>query len=177
MKKNDKPTLKPHIYDGIQEYDQRLPNWWLYTLYGAIIFSIAYWFYYDQSLVGSTDVQLLEYQLAQVEQARLAGAIADLDNATLWKISRNAEITTAGKESYAINCASCHGERLQGGIGLNLVDNEWVHGSDPMQIFATIKNGYAPKGMPAWGPVLGDKKIAEIAAYILSHHTPPSQAP
>ncbi len=177
MKKNDKPTLKPHTYDGIQEYDQRLPNWWLYTLYGAILFSIAYWFYYNQSLVGSTDIQSLEHQLAQVEKARLAGAIADLDDSTLWKISRNPEIIAAGKETYAINCASCHGPNLQGGIGLNLVDNEWVHGSEPTQIFAMIKNGYAPKGMPAWGPVLGDKKIAEITAFILSHHTPPPQAP
>jgi cytochrome c oxidase cbb3-type subunit 3 len=178
MKRPNKPVLKPHTYDGIQEYDQRLPNWWLYTLYGAILFSIAYWFYYNQSLVGSTDVQSLERQLAIVEQARLAGAIADLDDNMLWKISRNPDIIAAGKEVFTINCASCHGENLKGGIGVNLVDSEWIHGSNPMQIFALIKEGYAPKGMPTWGPVLGDKKIAEVAAYILSHHMPPdSQTP
>jgi cytochrome c oxidase cbb3-type subunit 3 len=37
-----------HEYDGIQEADNRLPQWWLMTFYGAVLFSIGYWFYYQE---------------------------------------------------------------------------------------------------------------------------------
>ena len=41
--RNNNITLLEHNYDGIQEFDQKLPNWWLFTLYGAIAFSIVFW--------------------------------------------------------------------------------------------------------------------------------------
>ena len=40
--------LRPHSFDGIHEYDKRLPNWWLWTLYGAIIYSAIYWGLYHR---------------------------------------------------------------------------------------------------------------------------------
>ena len=44
--------VREHTYDGIREYNRRLPNWWLYTLYAAILFWIGYWSYYEWLGVG-----------------------------------------------------------------------------------------------------------------------------
>ncbi len=173
--KKTKVTLLEHSYDGIQEFDQHLPNWWLITFYGAMVFSVFYWFVFFQSnSEGVNNVPRLESELARIESAKLAGAIANLDNDMLWKMSRNAEVVASGKETYVANCASCHGPELKGGIGVNLVDDVWIHGPLAMDHYNLIKAGYAPKGMPTWGPILGDKKIAEVTAFILSHHAVPA---
>ena len=42
-KENHKPdTVLDHEYDGIQEFDNRLPNWWLWSFYLACIFSVGF---------------------------------------------------------------------------------------------------------------------------------------
>jgi cytochrome c oxidase cbb3-type subunit 3 len=60
---------------------------------------------------------------------------------------------------------------LEGGIGFDLADAEWVHGSEPVDVYRTIDEGIEGSGMQAWGPTLGPKKVAEVTAYVLSHHT------
>ncbi len=164
--------LLDHEYDGIQEYDQRLPNWWLFTLYGAIVFALAYWFFYFQSNVGESDVERLDARMQAIDAAILEETLAMLDNENLWQMSRNAQFVEAGRETYQAFCVACHGPNLEGGIGFNLVDNEWVHGSDPVDIYETIDKGIAGKGMQAWGPSLGPKGVAEAVAFVLSHHAP-----
>lgn len=140
--KNDPNViLLEHEYDGIQEYDQRLPNWWLITLYGAIIFSALYWFFYFQSRIGMTDSERLEQRLERIEAANLAATLEMLDDDNLWLMSRNAQFIDAGRRHYDAHCAACHGPNLEGGIGFALVDNEWVHGSAPTDIFRVIDEG------------------------------------
>lgn len=164
--------LMDHEYDGIQEYDQRLPNWWLFTLYGAIVFSLVFWFFYFQSNVGESDIERLDARMQQIDAKVLEETLAMLDNENLWKMSENAQFVEAGRETYDTFCVTCHGPNLEGGIGFNLIDTEWVHGSDPIDIYNTIDKGIAGKGMQAWGPSLGPKGVAETVAFVLSHHTP-----
>jgi cytochrome c oxidase cbb3-type subunit 3 len=74
-----------------------------------------------------------------------------------------------GSKVYAEKCSVCHGVELQGVVGPNLTDKNWLHGKGKLQdIFATIKNGVAEKGMPAWGPLLQDAELKGLVAYISS---------
>lgn len=160
-------ALRPHSYDGIHEYDKRLPNWWLFTLYGAIIFSIGYWAYYHWT--GHMEQGWVRVQ-SQIEAVKLA-ALAQGEppnDLQLWNFSRDPAIVAAGQRTYLSTCAACHGENLEGGIGQNLVDGTWIHGGNPLAIFNTVRDGVLDKGMPTWGPVLGQQRMAEVVAYIIS---------
>lgn len=171
------PPIRPHVYDGIQEYDQRLPNWWLYTLYGSIIFSVVYWFFFLQSGLAPTDEERVMAQYARVEAAQLAAALDLLDDDKLWTMSRNTEFVSAGRNIYAANCVACHGANLQGGIGLALNVPEWKFGGQPTDVFQIVSDGSPDpaSGMKAWRGDLGPQRIAQVVAYVLSYHDPAAQ--
>ena len=40
--KPDQDHLLEHSYDGIQEFDNPMPRWWVYLFWATIIFSILY---------------------------------------------------------------------------------------------------------------------------------------
>ncbi len=161
-------VLKEHSYDGIHEYDQKLPRWWLLTLYGAIIFSGLYWmvtYHYEGS---KTPTERVDDRLAEIAAIRLANSIDVTDNALFWEMSESPQFVSAGEATYKSICITCHGANLEGGIGFNLVDGEWVHGAQPSSIYNTVYNGVPNTGMQAWGSQLGQKRITEVVAYVLS---------
>jgi len=166
--------FRPHTYDGIQEYDKRLPNWWLYTLYATIVFWVGYWSYYEWFRIGATGTQEVTSEIARIEATRLSAV--KLDDPSLWQMSRNAAFVEAGRTTYVANCAACHLASLRGkaespvAIGPDLTDTGWVHGGKPTEVYDLITKGVLAKGMPAWGPVLGAKKITEVTAFILNKH-------
>lgn len=175
MKKHTpEEKVRDHSYDGIQEYDKSLPNWWLFTLYGAIAFAIAYWFYDQKTSMGLDQNETLARSLEQIERTNaLARAEAGiLDDASLWAMSRQADVVAEGQGVYASYCAPCHGANLEGGIGANLVDATWIHGGDPLQVRETVLHGVPAKGMMAWLPIIGEDKITQVTAFILSRREP-----
>jgi cytochrome c oxidase cbb3-type subunit III len=184
----DGDNLRPHHYDGIQEYDKRLPNWWLWTLYLTIIFSVVYWFYYFTTRVGPDDQAAVNQAMGRIEAVKLA-SVASLNDETLWKMSQNAAFVSSGQTVFTSTCVTCHLASLRGkaenpaAVGASLIGTKWIYGGRPMDLVNTVSKGSA-RGMPAWGPVLGTKRITEVVAYVLSHHTPgepmeivPSPAP
>lgn len=164
--------IRAHVFDGIEEYDKKLPNWWLMTLYGAIVFAAGYWFYYHYPETHESSQQRLDRTMNAIALAAAKSAGAELTDEQLWAMSKDTKVSGAGAMTFQANCATCHQPDLSGKIGVNLRDNLWIHGGKPSEIVNSITNGVAAKGMPAWGPVLGKAKIAEVAAFILSYHSP-----
>ena len=169
--------IRQHSFDGIQEYDQRLPNWWLYTLYGSIVFAVVYWFAHMIAGLVPADGAQVDAAMARVAATKLASSIDVSNDALFWEMSRNPVFVEAGKQAYQANCVACHLASLRGkgenpvAIGPNLVDTAWIHGGTPKEIYTTAAKGVMTKGMPAWEPVLGQKRTVEVIAFLLSHHT------
>jgi cytochrome c oxidase cbb3-type subunit III len=65
------------------------------------------------------------------------------------------------------NCSGCHSPGGGGGMGPPLNDDEWIYGSDPENIFATIVEG-RPNGMPSFRGKIGNSQLWQIAAYVRS---------
>ena len=79
----------------------------------------------------------------------------------------NAWAVAEGKRLFKqYNCSGCHGQG-GGSIGPALMDDEWVYGSDPEQIYATIVQG-RPNGMPAFGGKLPATHVWQLVAYVRS---------
>ena len=85
-----------------------------------------------------------------------------------YEMAGNSSFVKAGQETFEAYCIACHGKDLKGGIGFNLVDEEWVHGSKPSEIYKSVADGFPEKGMQPWETLLGQKRIAEVVAYVLS---------
>ncbi len=63
-------------------------------------------------------------------------------------------------------CAGCHGPLLTGANGPNLLD--WLnhHGNDDASVRASIVDGWAANGMPAFGTVLAPGEVDALVAFI-----------
>jgi cytochrome c oxidase cbb3-type subunit 3 len=176
-------VLRPHEYDGIQEFDQKLPNWWLMTFYGAIIFYLLFWFIYYQAGLIKTDQAIVTDAMGAIQdqkQRALEETLATLDDKTLvndW--ATDPAIVSQGEGLYMKQCFTCHGPNLDSPnkLGLSLVDGTWKYGDKPTEIFKLINDGtpadskgMEPTGarMIPWGAVYNPKEIAQLVAFIIS---------
>lgn len=162
---SEKPEVH-YVYDGIEELDNRLPNWWLGILWGTIVFSFGYWMYYH--VTGSGPDQLGEYKLESAELAKKAPADKPSSDDALLALAKDPQAMEAGKTAFQQNCAACHGAEGQGIIGPNLTDKFWLYGGKPVDIHKVIAEGAVAKGMPAWERTLGAERVNAITAYVLT---------
>ncbi len=192
-------ALRDHEYDGIQEYDQLLPNWWLFIFFAFTIFFFAYWIVYYQFGLTRTDVERLDDRLAVIREAK-AAALEDLlanldDNVLVTQLATDPDQLALGQQVYTTHCVACHGTDLHARMsigndqfinlpGLSLMDGEWKYGGKPMDIFGLIKDGtpvdstgHNGARMLAYGNMLPPTDIAAVTAYIISHNAGEFEVP
>lgn len=147
--------------DGIDEYDNPLPAWWVGLFAINVVWGVGYAIDYHlvshRSQAASYDAEM------QAANERWPSKPVDASAAAV-----TPEAIEAGKAIYTTNCVACHGPELLGGIGPNLVDEEWIHGGEYADIVKTVNEGVPSKGMVTWGPVLGPEKVQQVAAYVYS---------
>jgi cytochrome c oxidase cbb3-type subunit III len=86
-----------------------------------------------------------------------------------WKndAEQQAAALSQGQQLYeSFNCVGCHAHG-GGGMGPALMDDTWLYGSQPQQVFASIVQG-RPNGMPSFGGKIVENQIWEIVAYVRS---------
>ncbi len=164
-----------HSYDGIQEYNNPLPAWWLYMFWGAMVYGLGYYAYFGlgnwHGFSGWTSHKQLEQEIAahdkkygDIFDRYAAMSIEDLQN--------EPRALQMGKRIFLNNCALCHGSAATGGYGFpNLTDNDWLYNDANNSISQTIHktvSGGRRGQMPAWGQALGAAGVNAVANYVLS---------
>lgn len=172
---HDEKDRVVHEVDGIEEYDNQLPRWWLMTLYGAMAFAAVYWFVYQSGPFA--DSPHAAYQAALQKKAKETGVVSA---EVLAGMAGDPAIVAQGKQVFETTCVACHRADGGGNVGPNLTDEYWLHGAEPDAIYKTVASGVPDKGMPTWLPQLGTDRVQAVTAYVLTlrnKHAPNGKAP
>ena len=149
--------------DGIEEYDNPLPDWWLGLFWFTIVWAGVYAFWYHGMGDRSPEARVAR-EMAAAEERWPESGQTDVE------FAMTPEAVEAGEEVYEQNCVACHGPELGGGIGPSFIDDEWIHGETPEDVLRVIREGVLDKGMVAWRGILSPEQINQVAAYVLSRH-------
>jgi len=161
--------LLDHEYDGIQEYDNPMPRWWVWIFWATIAFAILYFFDVGGIGVGRGRIATYDAEMAAFRAAHPEGPAA-LSAERLAALAKDPATIALGRTTFATNCAACHAPDGGGIIGPNLTDAYWLHGGTLPEIQKTVTEGVLAKGMPAWGKLLKPDQLSAVIAYVSTLH-------
>lgn len=162
-------TVLQHEFDGIREFDNRLPNWWMWIMWGSMVFALGYWIVFHTLGARPSPRQDFEQTMLRAQEAQLAkAAAAGISNETLAMMAGLPARVTEGRELFVKHCVACHLDQGQGLVGPNLTDGMWIHGCEPMQMLKVVQDGVAAKGMPSWMNQLGPNRTQTVVAYVMT---------
>src|SRR6266498_421067 len=104
------PMLTDHAYDGIQEYDNPMPGWWVWLFVATFVFSVLYFFIASVTNGAMSPVASYDRAVAAEMKKQMAGGVAlKGDAATLLKLIKDEESMKMGANIFSANCVACHG--------------------------------------------------------------------
>ena len=160
-----KDELLSHDYDGIQEYDNPLPSWWVGMFFLTIIFAVFYIPYYATGMGASPEA---DYEADMQEWVKLHPPVNLASEGEMAELVKDPEQIAAGKKIFDEKCMACHAPDGGGLVGPNLTDAYWLHGGKPTEIAKTIFEGVPEKGMISWKTQMSLPEIYAATAYIKS---------
>ncbi|MDD5392626.1 MAG: cytochrome-c oxidase, cbb3-type subunit III [Thiothrix sp.] len=161
-----------HAWDGLQEFNNPLPRWWLWLFYITIVFSLVY-------LVLFPGLGTFKGYLGWTSQGSQYGA--EMDNAAktfdpifkkyaampIEQVASDADAHGMGQRMFLSYCALCHGSDGKGAKGFpNLADADWLYGGTPDQIKQSIMMGR--QGAMPPHPALAGDDLDKVANYVAS---------
>ncbi|GGK83112.1 cytochrome-c oxidase, cbb3-type subunit III [Amphritea balenae] len=161
-----------HAFDGIEEYDNPLPSWWLHMFVATIIFGLLYLAAYPglgnyKGFLGWTSTGQWEEEMAHAEEV-YKPVFAKYAAMSVEDLQSQSEGLKMGQRMFANNCSLCHGATGSGAHGFpNLTDSDWLYGGTPDVIKHTIAAGRTG-AMPPWGAVLGEEGVRDVTSYVMS---------
>lgn len=199
-KENSDPTPETtgHSWDGIEELNNPLPRWWLWTFYATIAFAILWTILYPawplvhgatRGLLGYNSREVLSEKMAEVSasHADLDAALAAADYPQI--AGDDALVSYARQGGAAIfrtYCSQCHGAGAEGAKGYPvLLDNDWLWGGSYDAIDFTVRHGINDiaddetrvSEMPSFGGgVLSGEEIDSVVNYVMSLSEAPNDA-
>ncbi|AVO37915.1 cytochrome-c oxidase, cbb3-type subunit III [Pukyongiella litopenaei] len=188
-----------HVWDGIEEWDNPMPRWWVWTFYITIIWAVGYTIAYPAwPMINSATAGLLGYSTrAEVAQDIAAAEEANaeintrLASTDMVEIEADQELNayavSAGAAVFRTWCAQCHGSGAAGAKGYpNLLDDDWLWGGDVEAIHTTVAHGIRNEDdddaryseMPAFGrdEILEAEQIDEVVNFVMSLSGDPQDA-
>jgi cytochrome c oxidase cbb3-type subunit 3 len=175
VKDPNSDRLLGHEADGIREFDNALPRWWLYGFCFTILFAAAYLVNYHvlpTPLVGRKTLAA-DYAAEMDAAAKLA---ASRPGGGSHKFALTDPANLAAGEAIFMGdrnlCHTCHRKDLGGLIGPNLTDDLWKHGCSVDEMIANVASGFPPKGMLPFGSTqrLNDRELWQVVSFVISRH-------
>lgn len=162
-----------HVYDGLEEYNNPMPRWWMGLFIITIIFGAFYLALYPGlgAYAGKLGWQSTGQYEAEVKKADadFGPIFAKYQQTDLKAVAADPQARAVGERLFLTYCAQCHASDARGNKGYpNLADKDWLWGGDPEMIKTTIMKGRTGM-MPPMGAAVGsDKDVENVAHYVLS---------